>query len=272
MATLASGTASFQGLADGTLIPQATQLTTGGSPGQVFQTLEEITTSASAPVVGAIQALDPGAAGNLVEGTPLALAIPGVVQNVLVVELHGGTDTETDDQLRARILRRIRQPPMGGDLTDYEAWALAVPGVTRAWAAVEQGIGTITVRFLMDDLRADDDGWPTPDDIQTVSAYVDKMRPVTVKDCYVLAPIKEFIDITIANLVPDTDEVRAQIELSVQEMLFAKAAPSQTIYAAWVSYAIMSAPGVQSFLLMTTADYVMPSLGHMAVLETILYD
>ena len=50
------------------------------------------------------------------------------------------------------------------------------------------------------------------------------------------------------------------------------AAPGQTIYAAWVSYAIMSAPGVQSFHLVTTDDYVMPSLGHMAVLGTILYD
>ena len=33
----------------------------------------------------------------------------------------------------------------------------------------------------------------------------------------------------------------------------------------------MSAPSVQSFELVTTADYVMPSLGHMAVIGTILY-
>ena len=58
---------------------------------------------------------------------------------------------------------------MGGAQADYVTWALAVPGVTRAWAASEQGAGTITVRFLMDDLRADDDGWPTPADVQTVA-------------------------------------------------------------------------------------------------------
>jgi hypothetical protein len=34
----------------------------------------------------------------------------------------------------------------------------------------------------------------------------------------------------------------------------------------------MNAAGVESFLLVTTDDYVMPSLGHMAVLGTILYD
>ena len=29
--------------------------------------------------------------------------------------------------------------------------------------------------------------------------YINKMRPVTVKDCYVLAPIKQFIDIKSAT-------------------------------------------------------------------------
>jgi uncharacterized phage protein gp47/JayE len=124
----------------------------------------------------------------------------------------------------------------------------------------------------MDDLRASDDGWPTPNDVQTVANYIDLKRPVTVKDCYVLAPIKEFIDITISNLVPNTSEAQAEIEKSIRDMLFIQAAPGQTIYAAWISYAIMNAPRVQSFNLITTTDFVMPSLGHMAVLETILYE
>jgi uncharacterized phage protein gp47/JayE len=283
MATLASGTASFFGTIDGTVVPAHTQLQSGvgmpvgsNSPNQVvtFETLEDITTSIAAPVTGNIRALDPGSFGNLPDDSSLMInpPIPGVSSTVTVIHLTGGTDTETDAQLRARILQRIQNPPMGGSEADYVAWALAVPGVTRAWAAPEQGIGTITVRFLMDDLRASDDGWPTPEDIQTVHDYIDTKRPVTVKDCYVLAPIKEFIDITIANLVPNTTEAQAEIEASLQDMLFQMAAPGQTIYAAWVSYAIMNAPSVQSFNLVTTADYVMPSLGHMAVLDTILYE
>ena len=265
------------------MIPANTQLQSGvgmpvgtDSPNQAvtFETLEDITTSAGSLVSGNIRALDPGSFGNLPDGSGLSInpPIPGVSSTATAYNITGGTDTETDPQLRARILQRIRNPPMGGSQADYVAWALAVPGVTRAWAAPEQGTGTITVRFLMDDLRADDDGWPTPSDVQTVADYIDLKRPVTVKDCYVLAPIKEFIDITIANLVPDTDEAKAEIEASIRNMLFMMAAPGQTIYSAWVSYAIMSAPSVQSFNLVTTADYVMPSLGHMAVLETILYE
>ena len=48
----------------------------------------------------------------------------------------------------------------------------------------------------------------------------------------------------------------SEIEQSIKNMLFINAAPGQTIYAAWVSYAIMSAPNVQSFLLVTNTDYV----------------
>ena len=283
MATLSTGTASFQGIIDGTVIPANTQLPSGvgmptdtNSPNQVisFETLEDITTSSVAPVIGNIRALDPGAFGNLPDDTPLTINPPiaGVSSTVTVVHLTGGTDTETDEQLRARILQRIQNPPMGGSKADYEAWALAVPGVTRAWAAPnEMGVGTVTVRFLMDDLRADNDGWPLPEDIVAVADYIDTKRPVTMKDCYVVAPIKQFIDITIANLVPNTEEVQAEIEQSLRDMLFQMAAPGQTIFAAWVSFAIMNSPHVQSFKLVTDADYVMQSPGHMAVLGTIYY-
>jgi uncharacterized phage protein gp47/JayE len=240
-----------------------------------FETLEDITTSASALVSGNIRALDAGSFGNLPDGSGLSMnpTIPGVSGAAYAYGLTNGTDTETDDELRARVLQRIQNPPMGGDTADYVAWALAVPGVTRAWASPnEMGVGTVTVRFLMDDLRASDNGWPQPNDITAVADYIDKMRPVAVKDCYVVAPIKQFLNITIANLVPNTSEAQAEIEQSLENMLFVKASPGQTIFASWVSYAIMNAPSVQSFQLVTTADYVMPAPGYMAVLGTILYE
>ncbi len=160
---------------------------------------------------------------------------------------------------------------MGGDLTDYEQWALAVPGVTRAWAATEMGIGTISIRFMMDDLRADNDGFPLPDDIDTVSAYVNSKRPVTVKQCYVMAPLKQPIDFNIVNLSVDNTATRGAIEAQIDSMLYTLAAPGQTIFAAWKYSAIMTAAGVYSFDMTTTADDVMPDPGHMAVIGDIFY-
>ena len=266
-ATFSEGIVAFTGTS-GTVVPIGTQLS--GAVG--YETTAAVTVG-TGPSEGPVRALDAGAVGNMPEGSNLSVVtnIPNLDTTAAVVTMTGGVDTENDDDLRARILHRIQNPPMGGAQADYVTWALAVPGVTRAWANVEQGIGTITVRFLMDELRADDDGWPTPADVQTVADYINKMRPVTVKDCYVVAPIKQFIDVTIQNLMPDTTEAEAAVEASIREMLFEMAAPGQTIYAAWISYAIMNAPGVQSFNLITTDDVVMPSIGHMAVMGTLLF-
>jgi uncharacterized phage protein gp47/JayE len=267
-ATLAAGTATFTGTV-GTVIPIYSQIT-----GVIGYQTTAVITLGSVPTDGPVQALDPGSIGNLETGSTLALSpsILGADSLVTVVDISGGVDTESDDDLRARVLNRIRTPPMGGAEADYVTWALAVPGVTRAWgSAQEMGIGTMTLRFLMDDLRAANDGWPDPGDIATVADYIDKMRPVTVKDCFVIAPIKQFVDITISNLVPNTTDVSGAIEASLQDMLKQYAKPGQTIYSAWVSYAIMNAAGVESFELITNADYVMPSVGHMAVLGTILF-
>lgn len=270
VATLAEGEVSFTGIA-GTIIPVGTRLTSAN--GVQYETLEEITINASAPTSGPVRALDAGAQGNLLAGTGLAVTgITGLDSVGFVVDMDGGTDEESDDDLRVRILERIRQPPMGGAEHDYVRWAKAVPGVTRAWAAAEMGVGTITIRFLMDELRADDDGWPTAEDIEAVKNYIDTVRPVTVKDCFVLAPIKQFVDITILDLIPATDDAKGEIEANIRAMLYEKAAPGATIYSAWISYAIMSAPSVQSFKLVTTDDFVMESVGHMAVLGTILYE
>lgn len=266
-ATLATGTVELTGT-PGITVPAGSQL----ERDVTYETTEEVIIG-TGPTPVAVRALDPGAAGNLESGDTLSFvaAIAGVDGEATVISLTGGVDDETDEQLRARILQRIQNPAMGGAEADYVTWALAVPGVTRAWAAPEQGVGTITVRFLMDDLRASDDGWPTPDDVLAVDTYIEKMRPVTVKDCYVLAPIKQFLDMTILNLERDDEATRAAIEQSIRDMLFDKAAPGQTIYRSWIETAISNAVGEDHHNLLFD-DAVMPAPGYMAVLGTILYD
>jgi uncharacterized phage protein gp47/JayE len=272
-ATLAVGSVTATGTA-GSIVPAGALIGgTGSSALATYQVTVQATIGSGATAVE-LTALNAGTVGNMTQGDTLSFLVPppGVDGGVTVVSLDGGVDTETDNQLRARILQRIQQPPMGGAESDYEAWALAVPGVTRAWAFPnEMGPGTVTVRFLMDDLRSSDNGWPQPNDITAVADYIDKMRPVTVKDCYVVAPIKQFIDITIKSLSPDTTEVQGEILNSLQNMLLLRAAPGQTIFSSWISYAIMNSPSVVSFELVTNTDYVMPDNGHMAVLGTILY-
>jgi len=153
--------------------------------------------------------------------------------------------------------------------------------VTRAWTSpMEMGAGSVTVRFMMDELRASNNGFPLPADVATVQAHIDALRPVTVKDLFVLAPIPEPINFTIDNLVTDSAETRFNLEAAVAVMLNERARPAyalngvaqdaQTIHREWVSAAILSAAGVDSFDL-TMTDHVMPSKGHIAVPGTVTY-
>jgi uncharacterized phage protein gp47/JayE len=220
------------------------------------------------------RALDPGAAGNLEAGTRLMLARPlnGVSTDALVVSMDGGVDDETDEELRERVLLRIRQPPMGGAAVDYVHWALAVPGVTRAWCyPLEMGLGTVTIRFMMDGLRADRDGFPVQTDIERVAAYLDSVRPVATKDRFIVAPLRQAVNVEINRLTPDTPSIRLAIAANLREMLRERAAPGATIYAAWKNWAVMGAPGVDNFFLGNSRDDVMPSPGHMPVLGNIVY-
>jgi uncharacterized phage protein gp47/JayE len=260
----------------GTPIPSGSIL--NSSTGIQYQTTQQ-EFMGSGPTAVPAMALVAGTDGNLLADAAIWFLVPppNIDTLVTVVSMDGGTDTETDDQLRVRVLKRIREPPMGGDKTDYEQWALAVAGVTRAWCApLEMGMGTVTVRFMCDDLSATDNpmtsGFPTQTDVNTVSAYLDQVRPVAVKDIFVVSPLPQRCDIHISNLNPDSQSTRGAIADSVSQMLLNMSAPGQTIYAAWKSYAVMTAAGVVSFDLTNNIDDVMESPGHMGVLGDIFYD
>jgi len=263
----ATGMVEFTGTFN-TTIPIATRLTYNA---QEYETTTNVVIGEGGTAQGPIIALSPGTAGNALPGVIMQVALDGV-EFATVINLDGGTDQESDDQLRARVLQRIRQPPQGGAAHDYVAWALAVPGCTRAWVYPnEMGIGTVTVRVMFDDLRADQDGFPLPRDLELVESYIDKMRPVAVKDFWVLSPIPQRGDVQINALNPNTESVKAGIEQSLRDMLFEKAAPGQTIYAVWKYTAVMESPNVISFSTPNSGDDIMASPAHMAVLGDIVY-
>ena len=281
-ATYAAGQITATGTT-GTVLPSGTRLTGPTSAAVAYETVADLTLGAALAAV-AVRALDAGAAGNLDAGTRVSLAIgaAGVSGQSVVVGaggLTGGADEETDDELRVRVLARIRQPPMGGDADDYVNWALEVAGVTRAWCAPnEVAVGTVTLRVMCDDLRASSGGLPTAGDLAAVQAFVDTVRPVTVKEFFVVAPTFQPVNFAIINMQGDSVALRNAIAASVKTMLRQRAKPAYalngvlqpatTIPAAWVSEAIFSA-AAGAFFDLQMSDAVMANDGCLAVLGTI---
>jgi uncharacterized phage protein gp47/JayE len=283
-ATFATGVVNVTGLA-GVTVPAGSQLRAdiGGGATATFQTTAAITMGSSATPASVVS-LTAGATG-LVVGSILtfSVGIAGIDGGAAIASIVDGVAQEIDDALRVRVLDRIRQPPVGGDAADYVQWVMATPGVnvTRAWCSpLEMGLGTITVRFMTDDMVNNRVGFPSAADIATVTTNLDKVRPVAIKDRWILSPIPEPIDFTISNLSPDTVAVRSAIAKSVAAMLFSRAAPANaingvarpatTIYRSWVSNAISAVAGIDRFTL-TMKDHPMPYGAALAVLGTIVY-
>jgi uncharacterized phage protein gp47/JayE len=184
------------------------------------------------------------------------------------------------------VLERIREPPMGGDKEDYVKWGLATVGVTRAWCApLEMGIGTVTLRFMCDVLRAGEfsteidsvgnihgigGGYPTDEDVVRVVKYLDNVRPVAVKDFFVSAPLVQLYDITIANLEIDDAATRGAIEAGIREMEVERLFPGCTVWRSWVDEAISQASRENHHDLIME-DVVMPTPGYLGRLDTITW-
>lgn len=266
-AEFAVGSVTFTGT-NGSVIPEGTLVQR--QDGAQFETTAEATI-ASGTATAAVQAVTAGAAGNTAAAVTLSLVQPvSGVQSAATVAAGGltnGSDTEDDDSLRARLLARIQEPPHGGAAHDYIAWALEVPGVTRAWVyPMEMGPGTVTVRFVRDN-----DASPIPDaaEVAAVQAHIEEVRPVTA-EVFVVAPVAVPLNLTI-QIAPDTTAIRAAIEAEIRDLMQREAEPGGTILVSHLREAISIAPGEFDHVLVSPAANVTHTAGQLAVLGTITW-
>lgn len=189
-----------------------------------------------------VEASEPGAAGNSAGATIMELLEPiegvesvGAVS--LVTPITGGTDEESDADLLARLRQHARSRPQGGAEADYEAWALAVEGVGRAWVfPLELGAGTVVVRFVLDD-----GSLPGAGEVEDVQEYIDARRPVTAA-VTVAAPVSQAVELTITP-DPADDDTKDAIEAELVSLFIALGEPGGTIKNSVIRAAISQAAG-----------------------------
>lgn len=295
-ATSASGTATFTGT-EGTVLPSGTALTRGD--GWSYTTTAEGVVAAGSVTVP-IEATTSGAGGNASSGEPLSIssAVAGVAASgAIATDLAGGADLEDEDALRSRMLQVYAAPPQGGDADDYVQWALAVPGVTRAWAApLGMGAGTVTLYFMMDDVRLAEGGFPqgtngvADDEDRDAAATGDQLivadalfprQPVTAL-VYAVAPAANDVTLTIAGIAASPFLVRARIATAVRAALRADARPGGVTNISAIEAAIAAVAGSAGFVLTEVevsdgtvtpgpAGNIVSDTGYLPVLDTIVY-
>jgi len=239
------------------------------SDGWLYSLNADVTVGSTGTGAGAATAATPGADGNCAVGTRLNLTSPVAGINTLVTVandgsgngLSGGADLETADALRARVLARIQSPPQGGAQSDYIAWTLQVPGVTRAWCFPGWlGPGTVGITFMRDN---DVSPLPSATEVDAVSAWIQPLRPVTAA-VSVFAPAPDTIPFTIA-LNPNTVAVQSAVQAAIADFFTREATPGGTIYLSRLNAEISAALGDFAQQLVTPAADIISAPGHIAM-------
>lgn len=236
----AGGTVAGTGV-NASLLPAGTLLQT--TDGRQYRTTADAAVSGGT-VQPQVIALVPGTAANVGDGTALTLISPVTGVDAAFTApggISGGAEQEADESAQYRLQQRLSSEPMGGSPADYARWALAVPGITRAWG-VRNPAGPTTAGVI---IMADGNGGtglPTTGQRDAVLDYIRDPRRGPPDELFVIIPTPVVIDWTI-HLAPDTTAIRAGVTEALRDLFFREAVPGGSIPMSHATEAISSVVG-----------------------------
>lgn len=197
--------------------------------------------SATAPVIASAA----GAAGNAAVATAVRFVSPlaGINTQAAVASggLTGGTDVESVEALRARLLERLRHPPGGGTIYDYQSQVFLYPGVTNVFVHSQQyGAGTVGVAPLFYDRASP---IPIAGDLTAIAALLNvaTFKPLCATiTVYALTAVA--VNFT-ATITPNTADVQAAAAAAIRDLFRREAVPGGTLLISRIREAFSQAAG-----------------------------
>ncbi|SDI48912.1 baseplate J/gp47 family protein [Paenibacillus naphthalenovorans] len=164
-----------------------------------------------------VEAINLGKAGNLAPNTVLietGVAVVGIETiRVDAAGLSGGTDTESDKELKQRFMETIQNPETGGSKRDYERWAKEVTGIVSAnCIPMARGAGTVDVVVVSSD------GMPSSALLQQVQDHIDDKKPVNA-DVLVRGPVAVTVNVTLTYYTDSTSSLEPAIQTALQQYI-----------------------------------------------------
>lgn len=157
----------------GTTLPAGTVFLTRS--GLEFLLLEAVTIPQGGTAEGKLEAAEAGAAYNVGAGEITRMYVNAAgLSSYVNGEASGGTDTEGDAALLARIRERREKPANGANGWQYRQWALSVAGVGDAKVVeLADGPGTVGVTIVDSNMAP-----ASPEIVEACQALLDAQRPV----------------------------------------------------------------------------------------------
>ena len=210
-AVAAQGTILVRGTAGTEIVPDTIF---NRNDGKRFAVITRAEIDATGKSEVQVIALEPGRASNTPAGDSVYLANPiaGIEFTAHVKNITGGTDIETIEDLRQRIVESRKLGGECGKTADWVRWAKEVSGVTRAWAAPKlSGAGTVTIYIVRDH---DDVIYPSAAACAEVQQHLERTA-LPFGEIYVVAPQPMPLDFSI-KIEPDSAAVRQAVRQAIQ--------------------------------------------------------
>ncbi|MBD8500748.1 baseplate J/gp47 family protein [Paenibacillus arenosi] len=241
----AQGSVRFSGRAGSVITKGAIVATASGT---LFQTTQEVVFADSQPVRVDITAVELGGSGNVPAGliNTVITELAGVQSVTNDSSTYGGYDGETDSELLARLLAKVRNPATSGNVDHYMQWAMDIAGIGDAKVfPVWNGPGTVKVVLLSTEQRA-----PAQGLIDEVKQHIEKMRPIGAEVTIVAAkevPVHIEVDVSLTQEGTDLALVRAEIERSATDYLGKLAFRDPVVRIARIANAVLDSSSVLDY-------------------------
>ena len=213
------------------------------------------------------EALEGGSACNVASGTvTIMTACPvGITACTNPKAFSGGSDPESDESLRARVLESYQRLPNGANAAWYERSAVAHEGVAAAQAVGRaRGIGTVDVYI------AAEKGQPDSALLEEVRADLQEKREIAV-DVQVLAPKAQTMNVAMEVAVKNGwtfAAVKAAVEQAVSSFFGGHLLGKPVLTAELISLAFQL-EGVKNVRLVSPAADVAAVVGTLPVLGSL---
>lgn len=212
-------------------------------------------------------AVEAGVSGNAIAGAIHLMSVypVGITQCVNPEAFSGGSDEESNEKLRERVLASYKRLPNGANAAFYEQEAMSFPNVAAAKAVGRaRGIGTVDVYV------STHAGAPDEKLLGEIEAVLQKKREIAV-DVEVKAPTEKTVNMSA--------ELTAEQGWTMQEITDAATAALQAyftgerlgeaVYTAKLANILYGVEGVKNCHLLTPSADVSVSATELPVLGTV---
>ena len=174
-----------------------------------------------------VEAMEVGEKYNIIASSidKFKVKINGIKLITNEEDFTGGTDTETDEELRERFFEVIRKPATSGNIYHYEQWAKEIDGINQARVKpLWNGAGTVKV------IVSNDNEIVSEEILQKCIDHIENVRPIGANVTVITPSALEISVKANIEVKNGYDDVKVKLEFEDNLINYLKTCNNEVTY------------------------------------------